>query len=334
MTGLVLPGFVLSVTPWGGFGELLFVGTIPALIGLMHGRRAAIVAPAATTVLVAILVAAGSTPIVAGVVMGFVGLGVGASSLRGWHTVAVVVTSWPSVLLVSPPTPVFDHGWLDSSTAVIVLAAAATAIGGAWTLAVTTAFLPNPPQGEFIAQPRATAVTYGTSLAVLLGGAAFVATMWAQGTMAGWILLTVLVVARPGYAETRHRAVSRSVGTLAGGIGAGIVGLFVPISLVVTLLGVACLGFAVILQLKKSNYALYSIALTGAIVLLNSSGGRLIDTDIQRVSFTLAGAVLAGVLVVLLQLLLTQVGRRVEKNTSTQRRAGIQKSTRNTSDGS
>jgi len=201
---------------------------------------------------------------------------------------------WPAVLLVDPPMAISDHGWLATPLAVAMAAGVATLLGGAWTILATTLLLPKPPTGDFAPQSRSTAVVYGASLAVLLGGfgrASFATTTWGHGTMAGWILLTVLVIARPGHAETRRRVVKRALRTVVGGIAAGALGLFIPLPSLVSVVGLVCLAAAVIMQLKKSNYAIYSAGLTCAIVLLNAGGGGLIDVDAQRVLFTLVGDV-------------------------------------------
>jgi len=304
ISALVVPELILALTPWRGFGEVLFVGTIPGLIGLMHGRRFAVAAPTITAILVAVFVAVGSAPIIAAIVMALVGLGVGASSLKGWQTVAVVMTSWPSVLLIAPPLALTDTGWLSGKASVIVLAGAATFLGGAWTFAVTAILLPHPPTGTFTPEARSTSIVYGASLAVLLAGISYAATTWAPRTMAGWILLTVLVIARPGLTETRQRILARALGTITGGILAALVGLLIPVPMVISLVGLLCLAAAVLLQLKISSYALYSVALTASIVLLNSRANGLVSVDSQRVLFTMLGVVLAGLLVVVLQFVL------------------------------
>ncbi|MCU1481751.1 MAG: hypothetical protein JWQ19_2537 [Subtercola sp.] len=318
-----VPAVVLAFTPLAATTVLAFVALIPALLGLLYGRRFAFATCVATAALVGLVELANPSAVAAVALMVLVGLGVGAAALRGWQGIATVVATWPAVLLVSAPLAVpapstgangwsasagSNLDWLFAYPGLALLATLVTLVGGLFTIGVARVLITDLPRSVPAPIDRQTALVYGVALAVVLGLATVAATIWAHGSTAGWALLTILVVARPGLTETRHRVLLRSAGTLAGGAGAALLALVVPVSVVLTIVGIVALGAAILLQLKKANYAVYSVALTAAIVLLNSGGGNVFAVDVQRVLFTIAGAVLAAAAVAILQLAL---GRRL-----------------------
>ncbi len=122
-------------------------------------------------------------------------------------------------------------------------------------------------------------------------------------TTGGWLLLTILVIVRPGLSDTRSRVINRSVGTVAGGAIAALVGsVVVTHQVLLTGIAVVALVIALVLLVRKANYAVYAFALTIAVVLFNVDGPDVLSADIQRVGFTLAGAVLVAALAASYQL--------------------------------
>jgi hypothetical protein len=319
---LFVPAVVLAFTPLAPALVFAFVGVIPAAVGLLHGRRVAVTAAIVTAVVVAVVELANPYPVAAVVVMVLIGIGVGASALRGWQTIAAVICTWPAVLLVGAPLELPGFGWFSVSPGAAVVAASVALAGGLWTVVIGFLLLrdlpPSPPQPV----DRVTATVYAIALAVALGATTIAATLfaaspWGRDSMAGWVLLTILVVARPGYTETWHRVVNRALGTLAGGLGAALLALVVPVDWLLTVIGFVALAAAVLMQLKKTNYALYSIALTAAVVLLNSRGGGVFAVDVERVAFTVIGAAVTAALVAVLQLTLSRASARRTAHPST-----------------
>jgi len=52
---------------------------------------------------------------------------------------------------------------------------------------------------------------------------------------------------------------------------------------------------------KKTSYAVYAFTLTASIVMLNSPGTDVLPVDLERVLYTVAGALFAGFLVLVLE---------------------------------
>jgi hypothetical protein len=306
---LVVAPLALTATPLTHGTQLIYVGMIPTLVACLHGYRFALFTAAATVVVVAAVVWANPHPLGATLLMVVVGAAVGLSSLRGWHTVASVIASWPAVLLISAPLELPHAAWMGGTGGTVMVAALLTCAGGLWTIIAVAALLPSLPQSAFQPLNPKPAIIYAAGLAILLGLCTFVAARWWYGTNAGWVLLTILVVARPAYSETRRRVLERSAGTVAGGAAAALLSLLLPIQIVLTIGGAAALAAAVILQLKHANYLIYSLSLTAAIVLLNTGTVDVLTLDVQRVGFTIAGAVLAAAALTVVQLLFRQRAR-------------------------
>jgi fusaric acid resistance family protein len=300
---LVVAPLALTLTPLAHGTQLIYVGMIPTLVACLHGYRFAL----ATALIAALLVAAVSWanphPLEAALLMVVVGAAVGLSSLRGWHTVASVVASWPAVLLISVPLELPTPAWSAEPGGSIVAAALIAGAGGLWTIAVVAILLPALPRSSFEPLERTPAIIYATGLALLLGVCTFVAATWWHGTTAGWVLLTILVIARPAYSQTRRRVLERSTGTIAGGVAAALLSVLVPVHVVLTVVGAGALAAAVLLQLKHANYLVYSLSLTSAIVLLNAGTVDVLAIDVQRVGYTVAGALVTALALTVVQLL-------------------------------
>ena len=297
---LFLPPVALSFTPIAPAGELFFVGVIPALVGLLHGRRFATGVALVTAGVVAMVLLANPYRELSVVLMVVIGLAIGASAIRGWQTIATVISSWPAVLLVGAPLVVPGFGWASALPGSALFGVAAALAGGLWTVLIGYLMLRRLPTSPLVPLSAITALVYGIALAVLLGTTTLLVTTWGHGTMAGWVLLTILVIARPGLTETWRRVLARSLGTVAGGTVAALLALAVQVEWVLAALGFVALAAAILLQLTKANYALYSVALTAAVVLINSRTTNLFAVDLERVGFTVAGAIVTAILLVLL----------------------------------
>lgn len=194
-------------------------------------------------------------------------------------------------LLFVPAIALSPLSWASA----IALAAAATLLGGMWTVAVAAVLLRDLPRSDFQPVGTSTAIVYGATLALVLGTTTLVATLWAHGSMAGWALLTILVVVRPGVEETWHRIITRSAGTIAGGLVAAALAAIAPVPWLLLTIGFVALAAAILLKLEKASYALHAFALTTAIVLVNSRGAGVAVIDVERVAFTVIGALIAAI---------------------------------------
>ena len=298
---IAIPAVVLAFTPLASGIELFFVGVIPGLLGSLYGRRLALASVVATAVLIALVELANPFPIAATGLMIGVGLLIGLCGVRGWHTIATASAGWPATLLIGMPFAVSGVDWLSTGAGQVLVPAALALLGGLWSMAVGVVVLRGVPRSAAAPLRDAVALIYGLCLAVLLGVTTFVASTWFHGTTAGWALLTIFVVARPGLAETNSRIITRVLGTIAGGLVAALVAFAVPIHAVHVAIGLVALVAAIGMQVKKTSYAVYAFTLTASIVMLNSPGTDVLPVDLERVLYTVAGALFAGLLVLVLE---------------------------------
>lgn len=107
-----------------------------------------------------------------------------------------------------------------------------------------------------------------------------------------WILLTIVVIMRPGYGLTKERTLNRFIGTLVGGIFGFIVLSFGPSPII---LGVLTIIFLLLgLSISPSNYQIGTLFITLHVIfifaILNPTHNEII---IYRILDTLVGALLA-----------------------------------------
>jgi hypothetical protein len=299
---LAAPAIALAFTPLAPAVSLLFVGVIPGIVASLHGTRVAVGAVIGTGVLVLLVGIAEPEPWAAAGLMAVVGLTIGLCATRGWQTIATAACGWPATLLIASPFRVPDTAWASSGPGEVLTPALLALAGGLWAVLVGAVALKRMPSSVPMPLTRPVSAVYGIALAALLGATALAASTWFHGTTAGWALLTIFVVARPGFTDTNRRILLRSVGTIAGGLAAAAVAFLLPFHAAHVLLGAVALVAAIAVQIKKTDYAVYAFALTASVVLLNSAGADVLPVDGQRVLFTVAGAVLTAAVVAGLEL--------------------------------
>ncbi|RXR22400.1 hypothetical protein EQW78_14235 [Oerskovia turbata] len=293
---LVAPLVALMASPWRNDGTLVYLGMLPAGVGLLVGRGAALVAGPLTALCMAVGVSLSDRPLAGAVLMAVLGACVGFSAVRGWHGVGGFVGPQTAFALVGGPLVTLPTGTVSPSTSLGALAAMAgwVAFGGLWTALVGGALtrgmrLPGPRP-----VPERAATYFGLALAVLAGGGTYVAMGWADSPNAWWLLLTLFVVVQPYFAATLSRTAARVGGTLAGAVLAGAVAHSVsgfPVVLsVVTLVLTGAAGWAYL----RRPYWVFTLFLTPAVILQTSGSEELVlAADLDRVVFTVGAAAVA-----------------------------------------
>lgn len=109
-----------------------------------------------------------------------------------------------------------------------------------------------------------------------------------------WLTITVVATMQPYYSLTYTRAVERIVGTAAGGIIAGIVGLVCtsPLAIAAAMFPLSMLAFAI----RAVSFGLFTMALTPLVVLLVETGTPGTDEwtiAFARAAFTILGGLIA-----------------------------------------
>ncbi|MGO1539308.1 MAG: FUSC family protein [Leucobacter sp.] len=298
------PAIVLATTPLASGIMFVFAGNVPGILASLYTRGVAVWAVAGTTVLVLLVEIAKPYPWAATVLMIMTGLVVGVCARYGWHTIAAIACAWPVTFLIGPASTAPEALSTTTGLAPILIPALLTLVGGAWAILVGSVLSRRVPRSEPMPQPRTAAIAYGAALALLLGVSTFIAATWLTGTMAGWLLLTIFMVVRPELADTRHRIVNRSAGTILGGLAAALLAYLVPIHGLLLAIGLLAVAATVAFQILKVNYAAYAFVLTLAVVLLNTPGTNVLAIDLQRIAFTVIGTLAISALVLIAEPLL------------------------------
>lgn len=139
---------------------------------------------------------------------------------------------------------------------------------------------------------NSTVFTFALRLALLFGLGGLLGMWMPQPHYAYWILLTLAIVARPSFINTKQRNIQRITGTLTG-LTIGIL-LLQTVHHIPTLLGIAALGLFGFFMFNRPNYMISVIFITVAVMLaLNIHEGNIERILESRLLFTFTGASLA-----------------------------------------
>ncbi|WP_338176762.1 FUSC family protein [Candidatus Dormiibacter inghamiae] len=292
-----MPEVVIEFTPWRADAALIIAGMLPALIGWTYAPRYALASIPVSAVLNALAMVVFGHPIITTLLMVLIAVMVGISALRSLHAVATFAAIQPAIAAISGPPTVSFSGTTPGLAGQALVGAGVVVIGGLWAVLIGAMLLRNRSSGAPAPVPAPIVASYTGTLVLLLGAAAFVASTWFSGTTAGWVLLTILLVARPTYAESRFMIAERTVGTIVGAALAAVLAMIVSNRAMVVLMGTVAMVVAAVLHLQHARYGYFTVFVTAAVVLLNASGGNVFTLGLQRVLYTMVGVGLVAVVV-------------------------------------
>lgn len=133
---------------------------------------------------------------------------------------------------------------------------------------------------------------YALRMAALLLAAGLIGYLLPEYRYSSWIILTIILVARPSYINTQKRNYERIIGSLIGIILSLILLLMAPNSTILFIvMGVTLYGFYLF---NKPNYLICVVFITIAVIaFLTLYEGNIWDLLSSRLAFTLAGSILA-----------------------------------------
>lgn len=133
---------------------------------------------------------------------------------------------------------------------------------------------------------------YSLRMAILLAVAALIGYIFPGYKYASWMILTIILVARPSYIITQKRNYQRIVGSIIGLILSIIILYFIKD--IPTLLVVAAITLYLFYLFNKPNYLICVIFITTAIIIsLNIQEGNIFNLLGSRFVFTLLGSLFA-----------------------------------------
>jgi hypothetical protein len=311
VTGIVLvvlalfvPDVAIEFTPLQPHAALVIAGILPAVIGWTYAPRFALLSIPVAAVLNALAALAFGHPLATTILMVGIAVIVGLSALRGLHAVAAFAAIQPAITVVSGSPAVSFGDTTPGPVGQALICAGVVLIGGLWVALIGSILLRDESSGPPERVPPPMAIFYTAALVLLLGVTAYVASTWFLETKAGWVLLTVLLVTRPTYDESRRMVAERAIGTVAGAVLAAGVALMVSNSAVLVEIGTVAMVAAAVLQLQHARYLYFAVFVTAAIVLLDAERGNVFEVDVQRVVYSIVGVSLVAAAVAAGEMLL------------------------------
>ncbi len=301
---LFVPEVVAEFTPLRVDAALVIAGILPAIVAWTYAPRYAVMAIPVAGILNALAVLVFGHPVVTTLFMVCIGVMVGVSALRGLHAVAAFAGIQPAIMVISGYHTVSFHGVTPGHGGQALICAGMAVIGGLWAVFIGATLLAHESAGAPSRVPPRIVCFYTGALVLMLGVATYVASTWFLHTTAGWVLLTVLLVTRPTYDESRQMVRDRALGTVAGGVAAAVVATIVSSSAVLVVLGTLAMVTAAVLQLQHAHYAYFAVFVTAAIVLLDAQRSNVFEIDLQRVLYSIIGVTLVSAAVAAAEMLL------------------------------
>lgn len=107
-----------------------------------------------------------------------------------------------------------------------------------------------------------------------------------------WVLLTILVILKPGFGLTKERNFQRLIGTVIGGILGGII--LITVHHPIVLFGFLILFFLIAYSLFRINYIMFVVFLTPyALIMISFTGVNTLTVVQERILDTLIGCAIA-----------------------------------------
>jgi Fusaric acid resistance protein-like len=294
---LFVPEVVIEFTSLRVDSALVIAGILPAIIGWTYAPRYALMAIPLAAVLNALAVLVFGHPLATTLLMVCIAVAVGLSALWGLHPVAAFAAIQPAIVVISGYHTVSVGTTTPGVVGQALIGAGVVIVGGLWAVLIGWALLRDESSGPPARVPPRIVIFYTGALVLLLAVGAFIASMWFLETTAGWVLLTVLLVTRPTYDESKQMIRERGLGTVAGGVVAAVVAVIVSDSTALVAIGTLTMVVAAVLQLQHARYAYFAVFVTAAIVLVDAQRSNVFEIDLERVVYSLVGVALVVVAV-------------------------------------
>lgn len=309
---LFVPEVVVEFTPLRVDAALVIAGILPAIIGWTYAPRYAVMSIPVSGILNALAVLVFGHPLATTLLMVCIAVMVGLSARRGLHAVAAFAAIQPAIIVISGYHTVSLHGTMPGLVGQALICSGVALMGGLWAVFIGSILLRDESSGPPSPVPSRIVCFYAGTLVLLLGVSAYIASTWFLTTTAGWVLLTVLLVTRPTYDESRQMIRERALGTVAGGAVAAAVATIVSDSTILVALGTLAMVAAAVLQLQHARYVYFAVFVTAAIVLLDAQRSNVFEIDLQRVVYSIVGAALVAVAVATAETLFGRASAPVE----------------------
>lgn len=302
-----IPGLALAAFGLSGLASITTLAALAAMIPALLAPRSITVATiAAVTVASALAIPAATSPWLAALVVGALGIGAGLAS-RVNASGMVVLAPISVIFLIATPPQLPDEGmpgWLLAG-----LLAGGSAVWGGLTGLLIRRLRPRASHDPATPLSWKRVRVYAITLGIVLAAAMYVVVAfdWQHG--GGWFAMTFLLILEPYVQDARMKTLQRAYGTIAGFVIALVLYLILgdyPTALYVLGFGAAVASLTLRYATKRPYWQYVSL-LTPAVVLLEGVRTSITETAVERLGFTL----LAVVLAIVLETLLAPLDKRI-----------------------
>ena len=220
------------------------------------------------------------------------GLGYGYAASRGFRRAFVQLPILVPYFMRKPPElftteePTVNAVYLLAVAVIIILA-------GLWTLTVLSKAAGHRTHTTQRARDPKTAIIYGAILGLISAAVVLTASTYLPNSHWVWITLTLYILANPNEPMNWRRMWERVGGTLAGFTLVTLLVLIGTPDSWLLILGVVTLWACLYFFITKKPYWEYVLFLSMTVVLINSAKINTVLLDLERMAFTIIGALLA-----------------------------------------
>ncbi len=288
-----IPALAFTAFGWGNVSGVWMLGALTGIIAtLSSSLHPAALSVVALSVAAALGVANAGNPWGAMLIMGTAAGLSGLMSARGLQSAVSMFPIGATFMVAEPPMVLMNA----SAAGNVIMVALLVACSGAWGMLVTGTVMrrirfpvpdPTPPD-----QARVLAIL----LAIVVGGAAWFVADLDLGHGGAWLLMTIIVVVRPGIQTTFVMGAQRAIGTVIGFIIVIALSAFVNRPATMLAVGGILMGASLVMRLnpRRAYWQFMLVATPGIVLLVGADGakGSLLDVAVSRLGYTLIGSAL------------------------------------------
>ncbi len=296
LLGLVLPG-AMGIAFYG-----VLAGTFAWMSG---GPKVGVAVATALSLLGALSIVLADLPwLLAGLLL-LLGIGYGIAASRGvggaFLQLPILV---PYFMMGAPPlfsdkTPEITPAYLFGLVAIVIAS-------GVWSVFILNKIASGRGLKPKPVADRGVPLIYGTILGLISATVMLISTFHLPGTHWVWMTLTLYVLANPSelidWSKMWHRVLGTLLGFAVVLTGATLLNAVHVPHTVISLLTMVSLWACLYWFLTKKPYWQYVMFLTMTVVLADTSGASTVTTDVERMGFTIAGALLSILAALLMNL--------------------------------
>jgi len=289
----LIPALAFSAFGFGGAIEVWMLGALTGIISTLSSSvRTALFAVAALSVAAGLGVVNDGNPWGSMLIMGTVAGLSGLESSRGLQSAVSMVPIGAAFMVTQPPLVMVASPTVSNAIVVALL----VACSGAWGMLVTATVMRTIHFPAVDPTPARHARILAILLAIVVGVAAWFVADLNLGHGGAWLLMTIIIVIRPGIRITFVTGVQRALGTVIGFIIVIAVSAVVNRPITMLVLGAIFMGTSFVIRLNP-RYAYWQfilVATPGVVLLVGAGGaeGSLLDVAVSRLGYTLIGSAL------------------------------------------